>query len=937
MANYATLIAAIQSVITQNGNNEITGPILQQTLISVVNSLGSGYQFIGIATPETTPGTPDQKVFYIGSAGTYPNFGPAVIPDGNLAVFYYDSSWHYGSVAFPIGDGAVTESNLATALANKLFASGYKLAGIATPATNPGTPNQNVFYIGGPGQYTNFGTTQTVDDGFLGFFEYNNGWSFETVQVGKNYDQQDQVPRDLSAITVANLRIESNGKWNAATIEDYRHILLAVNPGEKYKITAGTSSNYMYYAFLQSSSCTAGASADFVSGTSRIMVAGGTVVDVTIPETCKFLYFYAGSTSTGTGRQALPTSVIRYKTLSSAIDYLFSQIRRMNGEIPFEFSYNTGKFVNSTSGVLGSGSARAYTNFIDIHNYRRLVYLRAVTTSASPTWGMAFYDSSKNYISGQAVVGGASAYGAQRTKINVPENAYYARFTIYESTSTFYLYDGDAINVIAPDLADLLDNSQSGERRTIRPVLAYDIIRSSNGEFSTNPDFANMYELATSRFIKTSKNVSIKVSTDCLFNIFYYDANFAYLGKDANYTSLTANVEVNKSLEYECTYIKFYLYKTGGIPNVIAELTGYFPEDWDTFNPRPADSGYHRVSVLVNVTNPTCCDEETQTVQDARQLLPDYGVICLPQQYSHKGKPTRLIIYCHGAAVNYSSDVTRFNSVDLDPTYWLAEGYAILDVEGNPFDNENEHICIPQTMDCYVAAYKWAIEHYNLCRDGIFLGGRSMGGQNTFNLMRRECPIPVIAACPNSAAPDLSFGYSQATRKAFCALHMGFVVPSGFTWSDGVLNASEIQVLKDNWDKYVKCCPELSACLNLPDKDTLFDNLRGEARIALWSTLHMMAKCPVKMFGCNQDPSCPPPSTTSLYYRMLINSGQITECRLFNSYKDYTGTGTTAHHYDTQDPALRVNITTTYGVALTAVPIVYIEMLEFWRRYEQGN
>lgn len=113
MANYATLIAAIQSVITQNGNNEITGPILQQTLISVVNSLGSGYQFIGIATPETTPGTPDQKVFYIGSAGTYPNFGPAVIPDGNLAVFYYDSSWHFGSVAFPIGNGAVTTNKIA--------------------------------------------------------------------------------------------------------------------------------------------------------------------------------------------------------------------------------------------------------------------------------------------------------------------------------------------------------------------------------------------------------------------------------------------------------------------------------------------------------------------------------------------------------------------------------------------------------------------------------------------------------------------------------------------------------------------------------------------------------------------------------------------------------------------------------------------------------
>ena len=95
MSNYATLIASIQSVITENGNNEITGAILQQTLLSMINSLGSGYQFVGIATPETNPGTPDQRVFYIASSGTYPNFGPVTIPADNLAILYFDTSWHY--------------------------------------------------------------------------------------------------------------------------------------------------------------------------------------------------------------------------------------------------------------------------------------------------------------------------------------------------------------------------------------------------------------------------------------------------------------------------------------------------------------------------------------------------------------------------------------------------------------------------------------------------------------------------------------------------------------------------------------------------------------------------------------------------------------------------------------------------------------------------
>ena len=485
-------------------------------------------------------------------------------------------------------------------------------------------------------------------------------------------------------------------------------------------------------------------------------------------------------------------------------------------------------------------------------------------------------------------------------------------------------------------LEELAKNKPIETQRKIHPELTYDIIRGSNGEFSTNTDFANLNELATPRFIKTNKGFKVKAGVDCYFLMFYYAADFSYLGAGTGF-SITKDVEEDVQLEYDCTYIKFILYKSGGMPKTTVELDGYFPDDWDTFNIRPSDSGYHRVSVLVDVTDPTCCDEETSAVQDASQILPDYGVICLPEQYRNTGKPTRLIIYCHGAAVNYSSSVSRFDSQDLDPTYWLAEGYAILDIEGNPFNNTDEHICIPQTMDCYVAAYKWAIEHYNLCRDGIFLGGRSMGGQNTFNLMRRECPIPVIAACPNSAAPDSSFGYGQAVRKAFCALHMGFVVPEGFTWSAGALTNAEVQVLSDNWDKYIKCCPELSACVDLPSKDVILPTYTDSAlKRTVWGALKMRAKCPVKLFGCNQDESCPPPGTTSLYYKMLMNAGQIAECRLYNSYKDYTGTGTSAHHYDTQDPALRANITTSFGEELTNVPIVYIEMLAFWRRYEQG-
>ena len=97
MANYSILKAAIAQVIKTNGNNEITGNLLQQQLFSMVNTLGTGYQCMGVAvlTPTpTNPGTPDANVFYIASEpGTYANFGNIVINDGEVCLLTYNGTW----------------------------------------------------------------------------------------------------------------------------------------------------------------------------------------------------------------------------------------------------------------------------------------------------------------------------------------------------------------------------------------------------------------------------------------------------------------------------------------------------------------------------------------------------------------------------------------------------------------------------------------------------------------------------------------------------------------------------------------------------------------------------------------------------------------------------------------------------------------------------
>ena len=94
MANYSTLKSAIQAVIKQNDNNEITGNLLQQSLLSMINSIGANYQYAGVALPSTNPGTPDQNVWYIAAgAGIYSNFNNLEVKPGEVAIFKYNGTW----------------------------------------------------------------------------------------------------------------------------------------------------------------------------------------------------------------------------------------------------------------------------------------------------------------------------------------------------------------------------------------------------------------------------------------------------------------------------------------------------------------------------------------------------------------------------------------------------------------------------------------------------------------------------------------------------------------------------------------------------------------------------------------------------------------------------------------------------------------------------
>ena len=103
MANYAILKSDLDAVIKTNIRRSITGDVLNHQLDSMIDSLGTGYQYMGLANPATNPGTPDSREFYLATVpGNYEHFGNLQLPEGKLACFRYDGTWKKDEFQFSL-------------------------------------------------------------------------------------------------------------------------------------------------------------------------------------------------------------------------------------------------------------------------------------------------------------------------------------------------------------------------------------------------------------------------------------------------------------------------------------------------------------------------------------------------------------------------------------------------------------------------------------------------------------------------------------------------------------------------------------------------------------------------------------------------------------------------------------------------------------------
>ena len=267
------------------------------------------------------------------------------------------------------------------------------------------------------------------------------------------------------------------------------------------------------------------------------------------------------------------------------------------------------------------------------------------------------------------------------------------------------------------------------------------------------------------------------------------------------------------------------------------------------------DITIHRFTVPVNCA--AFSTNNTDKVQDSQKIYFDNGVLMLPKSYSKRGKPTRLIINCHGAGGSVNTDDSQIES-QVFAKYLLANGYAIMDVNGLPEEYSSlfgvdikNNVGSPIALQCYVKAYHYCIDNFNLKKD-VFVHGGSMGGISSANLVLSNC-IPVIA------------------HSAFCPVLDTFNQIFLHPWSNG-LPKTALGVLYDfEKDKNGEFIYDFEKVVGYNPVDRI---------IKVGDKEYLSYPVPVKFWQCENDDvvSIEP---TKRFIRAIKNSGGIAHLRTF--------------------------------------------------------
>lgn len=446
MADFSTLIATLQATIKTNYNQEITGQILQDDLLAMVNTINQlkqdtleGYGFYGAPLADGASVNVTQNTFFLVGPGTYTINGEAnTIAGAGVSVLVYDSVndevrvyslFSYDTTPTADSKNAITSGAVHTALAAKqdkdtdavagnvavMDASGNSedggvpLAGLATKAevavvAGEAGLAEAVIDTDGAGTEQEFTFRKSGGDGGAYYRKIKGktiAWNQLAIAAAADfrYDRDTERTRSINiglipsghkvllAFVIKNA-VQSTSGENSFGIE-YRsqQAFVPIEDGKTAMIVTFDDDRTSIYTFINMA-CS--------SGTAFTM-QGFVATDLT-------LMFGAGNE---------PTTVAEFEALYPGYHEYNPGILKSNdadavettGVNQWDGQKEDGKIMAANNGNLIEDPTSFVTRYIPVIT-GETYYFSSCFAVGSGIFGICFYDSEKNYISGSIVTEG---------------------------------------------------------------------------------------------------------------------------------------------------------------------------------------------------------------------------------------------------------------------------------------------------------------------------------------------------------------------------------------------------------------------------------------------------------------------------------------------------------------------------------------------------
>ena len=382
--------------------------------------------------------------------------------------------------------------------------------------------------------------------------------------------------------------------------------------------------------------------------------------------------------------------------------------------------------------------------------------------------------------------------------------------------------------------------------------------------------------------------------------------------------------------------------------NVILPYIGTIAKSKEDGNPLSVAFAYYPVYLH----NQNADNEAEDTLQDSAELTYDQIKFILPQNYNPNGAPVRLVIYVQGSGGSHWTDRSFNGSDNLRALYVAQEGYAVMMINGITakyhalYPEVNDNFATPTGMACYMQAYRWMLDNYNIKTDGIFVYGKSLGGVGVGNILYSK--LPVLAAA--GLAPVLDcisevMRNRDAQTKQFYADQFGMT--GDITFSDRPVSSDnqkrENAFFKANAHKAIGYNPLWNGTIGL-DTDTLLDKTYEYGIIktgteladerALYEMLPKYLPAPLKIWIAKDDVNVDP-RFCDYMQKMCQKGGSLYRLRWM---PEDTGGHWAVDKGSEVDGVFQEPISAEvkpkyYGGTIT-MAVAFIEMISWFRRFE---